>query len=481
MKNSFLTYRQLKWLCVAALALLLVPMLCLGFFAAPAADDFSYGAPAHRAFVESGSVPAAFAAALDKTVESYFSWQGTFSAIFLMAIQPAVFSEGLYWLTTVIMLASLMLGTFLFCRAFFAKLLGLDKHLADIIAALLLLLSTQLLPAPVQAFYWFNGAVYYVLFHGLMLSALALGIAYVQKGGKWRAVLLCLLAVFLGGGNYVTALISVVLWAFAEASNIYIYIYDWKRLLLPGFLLILTFLINVVAPGNAVRASAVKSTGVIEAVGMSFKNGLVYSLDWLTLPVLAVLAFVGILSFAALKGSNFKFRYPGLVSVFSYCVISAMFCPPIYAMGNEGEGRLLNIIYFAWLLAMAINLVYWLGWFVGRRGGEKANGLKFPALALACALLVVGFALPLFSGARYTSALALSSLRSGEAQAYHDSALRRFAVLNDESTRDARIEPYPSQPYLLFYSDIVDDPEAWENVDMASFYGKNTVTFNTLP
>ena len=77
--------------------------------------------------------------------------------------------------------------------------------------------------------------------------------------------------------------------------------------------------------------------------------------------------------------------------------------------------------------------------------------------------------------------LALSSLRSGEARAYHDAALRRFAVLNDDSVKEARIEPYPSQPYLLFYTDIVDDPEGWENIDMASFYGKDSVTFNTLP
>ena len=62
MRNVNLSYKQIKWLCVAGLAVLLIPLLCLGFYAAPAADDFSYGAPAHRAFVESGSVLAAVAA-----------------------------------------------------------------------------------------------------------------------------------------------------------------------------------------------------------------------------------------------------------------------------------------------------------------------------------------------------------------------------------------------------------------------------------
>ena len=94
--------------------------------------------------------------------------------------------------------------------------------------------------------------------------------------------------------------------------------------------------------------------------------------------------------------------------------------------------------------------------------------------------MLESFALPLRSGVSYTSLLALSSLRSGEAKAWHDCFEGRLEVLRDESIKDARVEPFPCQPYLLFYSDIVDDPEAWQNVDMASFYGKDSIKFNTL-
>ena len=222
--KSFFTYKNIKWLGIIALAALLVPMLLLSFYATPMADDFSYGAPAHRAWVESGSFFATLSAALSKVRESFFSWQGTYSAIFLMAIQPAVFSEGLYWMTTFIMLGTLIVGTALFCRAFFSQLLGLNQHFADIITIILLLLSSQLLPSPVQAFYWFNGSVYYVFYHGLMLAAIALGIRLVLQGGRGRMLLLCLAGFLLGGGNYVTALTSAIIWVFAELSLIYIYI-----------------------------------------------------------------------------------------------------------------------------------------------------------------------------------------------------------------------------------------------------------------
>lgn len=207
---------------------------------------------------------------------------------------------------------------------------------------------------------------------------------------------------------------------------------------------------------------------------LSYKN-----IKWLSLPVLGGLGFIGILSCAAIKNSRFSFRFPGFVTAFSYCLVSAMFCPPIYAMGNVGEERILNIIFFTWLLAMAVNVIYWLGWLCRRKANRPAAP-RPAALVLACALLLAGFALPVLSGRSYTSLLALSSLRSGEAKAWHDCFEHRLQILNDDSIRDARIEPYPCQPYLLFYCDIADDPEAWENVDMASFYGKDSIKFNTL-
>ena len=480
MKSFSLSYKTIKWLGLIALAALIVPMLLMAFYATPAADDFSFGAPAHRAWVESGSFLAALGAALTKVKESFFGWQGTYSAIFLMAMQPAVFSEGLYWMTAFIMLGALILGTFLFCRAFFSRLLGLNKHFADIISIILLLLSTQLLPSPVQAFYWFNGSVYYVFYHGLMLCAIAIGIRFVVQGGKGRLLSLCLICIVLGGGNYVTALTSCIIWFFAEAF-LYISRGSWKKLLAPGLLLVAGFALSMLAPGNAVRQESqwFANYSAVESVLLSFRNCIEYTGRWLSLPVLGGLGFVAIVSYGAFEESGFSFRFPGLVTAFSYCLVSAMFCPPIYAMGNIGEERILNIIFFTWLLAMAVNVVYWLGWLRRRRESRFAAPKLF-ALVLACALLCLGFALPLSSGQSYTSLLALSSLRSGEAKAWHDCFMRRLEVLNDVSVKDARIEPYPCQPYLLFYSDIVDDPEAWENVDMANFYGKDSIKFNTL-
>jgi hypothetical protein len=54
----------------------------------------------------------AVAAAFRHTVSTYFNWQGSYSAIFLMCLQPAVFSERLYCLTPWLMSLSLFGGLF---------------------------------------------------------------------------------------------------------------------------------------------------------------------------------------------------------------------------------------------------------------------------------------------------------------------------------------------------------------------------------
>lgn len=478
MKRFALSYKTIKWLLLLALFISLVPILLMGIYAVPAADDFSYGAPAHIAYVESGSIGAAAAAAVDKTVESYFSWQGSFAAIFLMALQPAVFSESLYALTPFIMLFSLVLGTFLFCRGFFGELLGLDKELPPIIAALLCILSVQLIPSPVQGLYWFNGAVYYVFFHGLMLIFCAMSIRLILKSSRLCSLGLCVLGFILGGGNYVTALSLTILVICAMTLLLIMKDSRWRRLLLPTFFLLASFALNIAAPGNSVRQAAQEiSIGPVRAILMSFQQGISYSVQWLSLPVLGMLVFLGIILWKPLGGSGFHFRFPALLTLFSYCIFSAMFCPPIYALGNVGDKRLLNIIYFAWLLLLAINLCYWLGWFAKRilRSSSEKASLSFSAFAAACIVLLGCCAGSLASGTGFSSLAAMGSLLSGEAKAYHDCAQRRFEVLNDDSVKAARLERFPCQPYLLFFDDITEDPKDWRNEDMSSFYGKDSV------
>lgn len=82
----------------------LLPVCRLAFYAHPAGDDYAYGVAAHLAWTDTHSLSAVLAAAVSNVKGYYTSWQGTYSSIFLMSLQPAIFSQRLYFLTTFLML-----------------------------------------------------------------------------------------------------------------------------------------------------------------------------------------------------------------------------------------------------------------------------------------------------------------------------------------------------------------------------------------
>ena len=476
MKKQIVSLRLLLILAVAALIALLIPMLMLGRYAVMSADDFGYSGTAHLAWKATGSVLAAVRAAWIETAETWHGWQGTFSAIFLMSMQPALFSESLYVLTPVILLSSLLLGMFTLCVALFGEVFHTDKRAAGITAATICVLCTQLPPSPVQAFYWFNGGVYYVFFHGMAMTAVALAIRVVRHGGWGRALLLCLLGVLLGGGNYVTALCCAML-GIGGLGLLYLFRTPGRgKLILPVLVLLAAFAVSIAAPGNANRQETVfGGAGVVRSVLLSFRCGLRYPLQWLSLPLFGTLLFLLPILCRAAAEADFAFRFPALVSAFSYCFLSAMFCPPIYAMGNTGDLRLINIIYFTFVLLLVLNLFYWLGW-AAKKGLLRLNmGLKPLAVLLLTTALGLSFGAWAVTGHSITSLGAIGLMRSGEAQAFRACAERRLKVLEDDSIRDAALEPFPSQPYLLYFDDISEDPENWINICMSIYYDKDSL------
>ena len=478
-KNMKIPYRVCALALAAVLLALIVPLLAVARYDVPCADDFSFGARAHLAYESTHSPLAAVAAAVQEARTAYGTWQGSFSAIFLMAIPPMVFGEQAYALTAWIMLAALIGGTFIFCAALFRRVFGTRRSVGVCAAALVCIIATQTPISPVQGFYWYNGAVYYTFFYGLALAALALGIRLATDGGAWRIVLLTLLAVFIGGGNYVTALSTAIIGVSALALLALMRDKRAERLIVPVAALIAALAVSIAAPGNAVRQAQFADTpGALKAIFMSFGFAARCVVQWFRLPTVGMLALLAALLRRAAQTAKFEFRCPVLVTAWSYCLMSAMFCPPIYAMGDGGELRLYNIIYFAYLLLLALNLFYWMGWLARRRGwrtDRDADGA--PLIPAAAGAVVMGLCClaAMRMGQPYTSAGALSSLRSGEAAAYYACAEERYAILRDDTVRDAVLPAFPCYPDLLYYDDFMPNADDWRNGAGAHYYGKDSI------
>ena len=324
---------------------------------------------------------------------------------------------------------------------------------------------------------WFNGSVYYTFFFGLSLAALALALRTAQAGGWGRILGLCLLAAFLGGGNLVTGLSLAIM----SVSGVALLLLFGKkqqalRLLVPALVMLGCFIVNIAAPGNAIRALSVDhEPNAVQAILLSFREAIVLGVRWTRLPVIAAMALLGYLFYQAVPASSFRFRFPGLVSLYSYCLYSAMFCPTMYAMGSRGDWRLVDIIFYAYLLLLGLNVLYWVGWLRQRREGAAAAQPKLLPVLGCLALCLVCLAVSAKIHGGISLASAYTALSSGQAATYAREDQARLKILHDPEIRIAELPAYSDPPYLLFFDDIGPDPEDWRNVGVQTFYEKDRV------
>ena len=483
--NKFLNgnrfYSLVFFLVLIFLFILLIPILFIAKYNVPSADDFSFSCETHAAVMNGECITGIISGACSKVQDVYFSWQGTFAAVFFMALQPSIWGFSYYSLTTWIMLVSLLGGIFLLCYRLFSGIFQIQKSVSGIIASVISTACIQFVPFANQSFYWYNGSVYYTFTFGVMLIMYAAIIGFILYGGAWRIILLSALNIIIGGSNYVTALLSFII----SLSIILILIFrkdkKWIILLIPFIIFLLSFAISILAPGNAVRQEdRPDHPGAIQAILLSFRYSSVNLFSWADLRFLACILFlIPFLYHAAASCQFFSFPAPLLVSIFSYCLYSSAFTPHLYALASDGPDRLKNIIYFFLVFLTVINLFWWCGW-ISRRFDRQNKSCTsfayfFPYLLFTAGALLSIVCAIFISHESLTSVLALNELRSGEAKAYYEEAFERQKALEDPSVPDCEFEPFKNMPYLLFFTDMTDDPTDFQNEDTCTYYGKNSI------
>ena len=460
------------------LLLLLIPMFAIARYDVPAADDFSFSCETHAAIVSRGSVTDILSGAVEKAVKVYYTWQGSFSAIFLMALQPAIWGLPYYAFTTWIMVLSLLGGIFFFFHRVLHGVFGVSMSIAGIAAIVASAACTQFLPSPNQSFYWYNGAVYYTFTFAVMIVLIAVVTGYLLYGSWWRIASSVFLCLIIGGSNYITALFTSI------AGMLLLAILMWKKdrrmmtLLLPYVVLLGAFLLSIRAPGNAVRQGFYTDhPGALEAVLLSFRSAVRKMFEWADLRYASCMIFLIPILWAGAGESQFSFPLPGAVSAVSFCLFSSLFTPHLYALGSDGPERLLNILYFSFLLLSILNLFWWFGWIVKKKRPRSMNrGISLGMFSIfsACAALCLVSSVLFFHGT-LTSVAAFSELRSGEAKKYYSQAEERQRILENPDILDCEFEPFASQPYILFFTDMTENPTSYENEDTANFYRKNSI------
>ena len=345
MKNNFAKWKP--YIFLAILLLSLIPLIWLGRYNYPTGDDYYYGAETHLVWQQTGSIIQTLDAACAGVADSYQIWQGTYSALFLMYLAPNVFSNTAYHLVTFVILLLLCGGIFyLLCPLFRRFLPGTCGEWITV-SSILSFLCIQTVEFQCDSFYWYNGSMYYTGFFAVTLFFLGTLFRYLDNGKRILLLPLLLFAVFLGGGNYVSLLPCMLL---SVTITLLLLLQKNKKAYICGItsvVLLLSFAVSAIAPGNHVRQSGMWKIPAWKAIAKCLLQGIRYTLAWTGLWwVLAALLLLPVFLRILQKKNGAFFSHPILFTGYAYglfCSMSPVLYHELHGTGPGGCHRLLYV------------------------------------------------------------------------------------------------------------------------------------------
>lgn len=481
--------RRLVLLGMAALLVLtLFPLYRLAMYAIPWYDDYMFGRFTKAFLGEEYSLRSALAGAYYCAKTEWYAWQGCYSCSFLNSLVPNIWNEGLYWLGPVSIITLLAVSVFLLTKTLLRNVLGKDPVTELSFSCAVSVMVVMLIHTAQAGFYWYVGGMSYVAMHSFLLLLAAVWIRLLAGSGRVRAVLLILCslagAVLVGGANYVTGLQGMLLGLSLCGLGILL---KRKRTLtmLPSVLLYAyCFYKSVSAPGNSVRSNIYDAVGgygmdPLSAIGCSFLEAFRRLGEFTGLITLAIIVTLLPLIRKLIRDTKFRFPYPALILLWSFCFYAAGFAPGMYALGHGGLGRTLNAVKITYQVLLMANVVYWLGWFNRKRkekGILKAFDKGAPFLFyLFMGLLMLGiFKTEPNQAGSYSAYGAYYYIHTGEANEFHKEYLARMEkIVNGGPV--VEVTPYHFRPWFLIADDLSDNPDSEPNRAIADWYGKEAV------
>lgn len=501
--------RRLSYLLIVIYALSLIPVLVIGKYDYPSADDFSMGLGTRLVYEATGSLLAVAGKILPETVRYYRTWIGYFTSCLFTTVSPATFGEAWYALTPAVILLALHVSVAVFFYALMEKALGMNRYARRCMTVLALFLMVQRMPEGslrVEAFYWYSGAGNYTLTFSAGLLYLAFYVLSVcgvrSKNRSLFLILACIMGFLAGGGNYLSAL------SFAVVSVLFaVYLVKRKtrqgensrmgRLcvigsLLPAAFYLCGFAVSCLSPGNRIRGGEAEGYGALKSILLSLYYTLSYPLNqWMNWAVLLILALAGVIfwmGFAEKAGNGAQavqlgFTAPFPAAVLAYGIVSCVVTPALYAQGNMDAGRIQSTFWLHAVLVLLLLEWYLVGGLYRRFSKEQnasaASCLRNGAGGFVRAILLffIVFSPLAVKGNPdfYTGTSAVSELLDGSAAQYGRENEERLRILKNPREQDAVLPRYTVQPNLLYFEDVSEDPDDWINQKMSEYYGKNSI------
>lgn len=475
--------KKIMWILLAVFALSLIPLLYLSGYVHASGDDYGYGAETHRIWLETHSLFQTLKRAGQTSMDYYYGWQGTWFTIFLMALQPEVFSPDGYWIVPWVMLGINIFSTSLFTYYFLVKRLKLSKALWGCVDILLLFSMIQFIPRTKSAIYWWNGTVHYIVPYCLAMIAVYAMFRFSDTGKKRFLILTCISMFCLGGSSYLAPLFALIvlfyLLIFMGRKRKYLF---W--LLLPAAIETAGLIISFLAPGNKRRGG--EEFGfhwllVVETIASCFREGAIavagYIRDYPAIFVCFLIVAM-LLAEAFMQQENAAaFPMPLLFVGLMFCLYCAMYAPGIYA-GVEVSGGVPNTIFQVFLLTFLADLVYVLGWLCTKWKEKSGTKTVLQIRLMFLPFLCIGLVLLFMQKGTLKDATAYECyayVASGQADDYKAQMEERLALLLDPTLKEVELPEMNPEQGPLMHMEVMEDPDAWTNMVAEQFFQKDRI------
>ncbi len=456
----------------------IIPFFAISFYNYPSADDLVYSADVR------------LMGPFWYIKDSYINWGGRYFSALLEAINPLVynFSFG-YKVLPVIFLILTYLGLYFFIK----KLIDpqIKKKNIFFYTALLFALILQILPSPVEGFYWMTGAIEYTTPFIIILFLFPYIVQNNDTNLKWNNyIVIALLILCIAGSNEIVILlvtgITFLLWI-AE-------ILTKKNIFKISFILVFSIigtLIVVLAPGNYARMDMFSKHGqIIESISGALISFIKIALNIFVKPSFLLLSFAALAYFSKkslkIKHSLLELKYIiFLYPLFSILILISLLFLPFYAMGIQPPMHVNNIIslffFLLWFFYLAIVGQYFYVNRVPLFLNIQLN--KFPILVLLSVILFYTGIIKSPSGnfsLMGNTTKAWSDLIY-KAKGYDDEMQHRLNLISKAKTEKKDTVIFQSlkyKPETIFFIDITDDPAYWLNQCYSSYYKIKAVKNN---
>ncbi|MBJ6799230.1 DUF6056 family protein [Geomonas propionica] len=454
-----------KTMAALLLTLLILPFVVNCFFAYPQTDDFVYSVAARDLGFFQGQH------------DWYIKWSGRFTSTALLSINPLVYdSLAGYRLFFAILITAQLGSLYLLIHALTKRTLAWQEKLVFSLALLFACLDQ--VDDLRSWLYWMAGVATYQVAATMMILWLSLVLLVEQDrkyDNQWNKGAVLALSLLLSGTNEIVLSLTFLL-----SLTWIAYQYVSKKTLAPFH--IATFVavatgscIGVFAPGNFARMKSDYDThrNIWAIAWNAFKASLASMEVWMTYPVTLILVtavFCTVISRPQLRAIYGSIRILYSMGMLLLLVMVAFFIP-YWATGMNPQNRVLNIIYFFFMIGLMVNVAV-----ISSKLGDPALAFLKNIPSKRYGFVVVAFLAVLFCLQRSNFVTVTKDLLSGDSLRYSREMQQKQSQVIHCAASHWTTDDVTTRPASLYFYFISSDSKDWVNSAYAAYFGKKSVS-----